>query len=73
MKATERISKGILKDIRCNTPMGSNSEFTDEQINNKSSRELLDHWLQWNGIIGFTGSIIEVVEQVYAVKLPKGK
>ena len=69
MKNTERIDEHILKDVRRNTPFNSKEDFSDDEINKKSNREIFDHWLQWNGLIGYTSTIISVVENIYGVKL----
>ncbi|MBN2402013.1 MAG: hypothetical protein JXN64_06415 [Spirochaetes bacterium] len=67
-KPTERIPNYILKDIRKNVPVDRN-EFTDEEINRKTNYQLLNHYLNWNGIIGYTDSIIDVVESIFNVDL----
>jgi hypothetical protein len=68
MKNTERISKRVLDDIRQNTPFGRDN-FTDEEINKKTTHELLDHYLIWNGLIGYGPSIRNAISQIYGVKL----
>ena len=71
-KATERISAEVLADIRRNVPMGRDTEFSDTEINEKSNRQLLDHWLQWNGIMGYTSSILHTINAIYGTKLERG-
>lgn len=44
-------------------------KFTYEEVEKMSNRELLDEFLYWNGIIGWTDTIIEVVEAAYEVYL----
>lgn len=41
------------------------AEYDVEEAENLTSRELVDAWLEWNGIIGFTGDILEVVAAAY--------
>lgn len=72
MKNSKRIDSHILEYIRQNTPFGR-ANFTDEEIDAKSNRQLLDHWLQWQGIIGYTNSIISTIENIYGIKLPDVK
>ena len=67
-KNTERIEAYILRDIRQNTSHGR-EDFTDDEIDKKTNRALLNHWLEWNGIIGYTGTIINVIENIYGIKL----
>lgn len=37
------------------------AEYTKGQVDSMDSYELIDAWLKYNGIIGFTDEIIEVV------------
>jgi len=67
-KNTDRIHESILDDIRGNTRFGREN-FTDEEINNKSNYDLFNHWLNWNGIIGYTGTILSVVKEIYDTEL----
>lgn len=41
---------------------GERYESIDEALNNYSSAELLDTWLRYEGIIGYTDTIIRVLE-----------
>jgi len=68
MKNTDRIADYILDDIKSNVPFGTNN-FTDEEINEKSNYDLLNHWLNWNGIIGYTGTILGVIREIYDTEL----
>ncbi len=36
-----------------------------EEAENLTSRELVQAWLNWNGILGYTDDILEVVEAAY--------
>ena len=68
MKSTDRIPNYILDDIRRNVPYGR-EDYTDEQINEMDNFDLLDHWLNWNGIIGYTGSFLDAVKAIYDIEL----
>jgi hypothetical protein len=68
MKKSERIAEYILNDIRRNVPYGKDN-MSDEEIDKKTNFRLLDHYLSWHGIIGFTGMIITAVSDIYEVKL----
>jgi len=46
-------SLGILDDLQEN--------HSDETIENMTTEEILDAWLQWEGIIGFTDKIMSIV------------
>ena len=37
------------------------AEYSEERVNKMSNYELFDAWLRYNGIIGFTDDIIDVV------------
>ena len=37
------------------------AEYSEERVNKMSNYALLDAWLRYNGIIGFTDDIIDVV------------
>lgn len=37
------------------------AEYSEEHVSTMSDFELLDSWLKWNGIIGFTYDIIDIV------------
>ena len=43
--------------------------YSANAVNHMSSWELLNAWLRYNGIIGYTNDIIEVVEAAFAVEL----
>jgi len=66
----ERLPKRILEDIKGNVPMYSKTEeYTDEQVNSMSNRELLDHWLNYNGFIDYTGTILNIINHIYGLEL----
>lgn len=40
------------------------AEYSDERVNSMSDDELLDAWLRYNGIIGYTWDIIDIVKHL---------
>lgn len=44
-------------------------EYTQEQVDEMSARDMVDAWLTYTGIVGFTDDILEVVEAAYKKKL----
>jgi len=65
-----KIPDYILEDARQNVPMRANyDEYSDEQLSGKSKRQIFDHYLSYNGIIGFSDTILNVVEDLFNVKL----
>ena len=47
----------------------SEGEYTREELEAMSKRDLLDAYLTWEGIIGFTDDILEHIEAIYEIKL----
>lgn len=47
----------------------SEGEFTKEELEAMSKIDLLDAYLTWEGIVGFTDDIIEHIEAIYEVDL----
>ncbi len=45
------------------------AEYTESEVNEMDSTELLDSWLQHNGIIGYTDDIKDVIEAAFGVSL----
>lgn len=44
-------------------------KYPEDQVLQMTNFELVSRWLTWNGIIGYTEDIIEVIEAAYNVKL----
>ena len=42
------------------------AEYSSEQVARMSNIEMLDAWLEYNGIVGYTYDIIEVLEALGA-------
>ena len=47
----------------------SEGEYTREELEAMSKRDLLNAYLTWEGIIGFTDDILEHIEAIYEVNL----
>lgn len=47
----------------------SEGEYTREELEEMSKLQLLDAYLTWEGIVGFTEDIIEHIEAIYEVNL----
>lgn len=45
------------------------AEYSEEQVAEMTNTELLDHWLEYNGICGFTEDIKDVACAVFDVEL----
>lgn len=55
------------------TDWNDEPRYTQEQLEKMSGGQLLGIWLEWEGIQGYTGSIIEIVEQAFGVDLNERK
>lgn len=54
-----------LKDYLVNETDG----YTREEVENMSNKELFDAYLNWNGLIGWTDTILDMVENLFMVEL----
>lgn len=45
------------------------AECSESEVAEKTKTELLDHWLEYNGICGFTEDIKDVIEAAFDVDL----
>ncbi len=45
------------------------AECNESEVAEMTNTELLDHWLQYNGICGFTEDIKDVIEAAFNVDL----
>lgn len=43
--------------------------YTESEVDDMSNKELLDAYLTWNGLLGWTDNIIQVVEAAFDVEL----
>lgn len=41
------------------------AEYSEESVYQMTPYELVDAWLQWNGIIGYTDDIIDLVQATH--------
>ena len=46
-------------------------EFTEEEVDEMNRYEMVDGWLRYNGIIGFTDDIIKVLSNATGVDIAK--
>ena len=55
------IPEGVMRDLRENRGLKPNDTSQDQEINNYSTYDLLDKWLEWQGISGYTHHILGVI------------
>lgn len=56
-----KIPNHILKDLREHRGLEPEDSSADDIINTYSKEEVLDKYLEWNGIIGYTDVIVEIM------------
>ena len=61
MKNTEILSEGYLKILR--------ESYTEDEINMMSRKDILNAYLEWQGIIGYTFKIIRLMEDLFPYNL----
>jgi hypothetical protein len=61
MKNTEILSEGYLNILREN--------YTEDKINMMSRKDILNAYLEWYGIIGYTSNIIGIIEDLFPYDL----
>lgn len=59
------MNKEELKDYLVN----ETDNYTREEVENMTNKELFDAYLHWNGLIGWTETIMDTVEQLFNVTL----
>lgn len=45
------------------------AEYTEEQVNEMSDYELIDAYLNWEGLINWTAEIVEMIESFTGVEI----
>lgn len=45
------------------------AEYSPEEVEEMTNSELIDKWLEYEGVIGYTEEILDTIEEVYNVKL----
>ena len=59
----------IMKDLRQRRELDENDTSQDKEILAMSGFEFFDEWLKWNGILGYTRDIIDVIYFAYGIDL----
>ena len=59
----KQYSDFIMKAVRQNIGLEEDDTSRDAEIMEMSGEEIVDRYLTWNGIIGYTSDIIDVVSQ----------
>lgn len=65
----QEIDLYTMKELRQSLGYDEDDTSADKEILEMSGWEFLNKWLTWNGIIGYTTEILEVIEMAYGVDL----
>ena len=55
----------ILENV---TNWNDEPQYTQEQLEKMSSSKLVDIWCNWEGLINYSSSILETVEQAFGIE-----
>lgn len=64
-KQIELYPDSIMRCVRQNLGYDPNDTSADKEISIMTPHEVLNSWLEWNGIIGYTDDIVYAVSNIY--------
>jgi transcriptional regulator with GAF, ATPase, and Fis domain len=70
-KMAKKYSEYIMRDLREHRDLEKDDTSKDEEIMKMSENEAFEEVLNWNGIIGYSHSIKNWIEEIYQVDLSK--
>lgn len=59
----------IMEDVRQNLGLEASDTSRDDEINGMTRQEVLDRVCNWNGLIGYAGTIREWIEDIWGIDL----
>jgi len=59
----------VIWDVRKNMGLDLSDESLDAEILAMPKKEVLARYLEWNGIIGYTDTILGAVSEIYEIEL----
>ena len=59
----------ILHYVRANMGYNPDDKRADKEIEHMSKAEVFRQYLEWEGIIGYTGTILGLIEDIYGIQL----
>ena len=65
----QEVEYDVMEELRQRRGLDEDDDSEDEEILAMSGSKFLDEWLLWQGIIGYTGRIIEVIRMAYGIDL----
>lgn len=66
---TPEVSNYTMEELRQRRGLDKCDTSEDTEILEMSGFEFLDELLNWNGIVGYTGMIIETIYEAYGINL----
>ena len=63
------VPEDIMEIMRQRRYLDEYDESEDEEILKMSGFEFLNEWLEWEGIIGYTSELLQVIEMAYGIDL----
>lgn len=69
MENTERISKGIIDNVRENLGLEKGDTSKDDEINYMSPNDIFNRWCEWNGFINCSETFRAVICSIYGVDI----
>lgn len=64
-----QVPEGIMAEMRLRRGLEEDDTSEDQDILTMSGVDFLDEWLAWEGIYGYTYSILEVIQIAFGVDL----
>jgi len=61
----------IMRSVRQRFGLEPDDTSRDKDIDVMSPIEVFDEWLGWQGIIGYCGTILSVVEDIFGVEITR--
>lgn len=65
----QEVDSYTMEELRQRRGLDEDDMSEDEDILAMSGFEFLDEWLNWQGIIGYTGQIVDVIRMAYGIDL----
>lgn len=63
------IPERIMRDMRERRGLEADDTSQDQEILNMGKIEFLDEWLDWEGIIGYTIAIMDIIHYAFGIDL----
>ena len=63
------VPEHIMEIMRQRRYLDEDDTSEDQEILEMSGLDFLHNWLEWEGIIGYTGELLHVIEMAYGIDL----